>query len=313
MNSHLWKSTELPKFIDQSVLAPLKTHKELFKNDKVLPVQRFNMIFGRNGVGKCTALKSILSENDISYIVMDAEESTAQLENGAQVLIIENANSLVIGPYATEESRKFALELRKMAYSLKIFVFCLVNIVPQNMTQGDRDLLACQFIRNFDATIYFEAPSVEYRERIFKKLFADFFDHVGDAWKDELVDESYNLMVDSSRYCTPLQIQLFVQRVALVVVQQPHGTPINTELIKECLFSMGPGNWSITKEISGNTEDKFAASAGLSIPSGRAKEEYAKQKEMTISGFVLEEDEEEDEKRSREDEIEDVPPKKIKI
>ena len=311
MDSYLWKSTELPKFIKQSVLAPLKTQKELFTNDDVLPVQRCNMVFGRDGVGKCTALKSILKGNDISYLVMDAEESTTQIgENDAQVLIIENANSLIIGPYATEESRKFALELRKMSYSLKIFIFCLVNIVPQNMTQGDRDLLACQFLQNFDATIYFEAPSVEYREKIFKKLFANFFDHVGDDWKDELDQESYNLMVDSSRYCTPLQLQRFAQRVALVVVQQPKGTPVNTEFIKECLFNMGPGNWSITKEISGNTEDKFAASAGLSIPSGRAQVEYESAKQMKITDFVLEDD---DEKRSREEEEEDLPPKKIKI
>ena len=306
----MWLSEQLPTFVKQSVVGPLKTHKELFTDDNILPVQRCNMVFGRDGVGKRTALEYILNEESISFVTIDAENMDGHTEgnyNDAQVLIIQNANSLVVGPYTTNESRKFALELKKMTRSMNIFIFCLVNIVPQNMTLGETDLLAVQVLRNFDATIYFESPTVEFRGQIFKKCFAEFFDHVGDRCVDNISDEAYNLLVDSSAYATPAQIRTFVNRVALVSIQSVN-TSVDIELIKQCMFSIGPGTWSITKGISGNIEDRFAAAAGYSIPSGRAQKEYERQ--QLTSGFILEA-----EKRPREEDDmeEEEEEKKLKI
>lgn len=316
MNEWVWLSDELPKFFNQSVLGPLRTASSLFTNDDVLPVQRFNLLFGRPGVGKRTALETLCERDKVSFSTLDAEnlfEGTSKISltekhTSVEVLIIEHANSLIVGPYATQWTRNFALDLKSIAQANKIFIFCLCDIVPKNMTQGDRDLLAVQFLRNFNATIYFKAPTANAREHMFRRRIALMFDHLEMVAKklnvdlntfcattaDGLKDEDYKMLTDASHHCTPLQITKFIQRVALVCVStQSSDGVLNTELLKRCLYPKGPGDYSITEENSARAESSFAADAGQSIPSGRAAKEHeqkrkAVEEKTQVDSFLAE-------------------------
>ena len=314
----MWLPEELVKFFNQSVLGPLRTAKSIFTNDNVFPVQRFVLLFGRPGVGKRTALEALCTQNNVSFSTLDGEDLydgdskifLTKEHTSVEVLIVEHANSLIVGPYATTYTRNLALDLKKLAHLNKIFIFCLCDIVPKNMTQGDRDLVAVQFLHNFNATIFFKAPSANIRTEMFCKRVALLFDHFEEVaqrlnvecdyfCRDELSENDYKMLTDASHHCTPLQITLFMQRVALVIAQHPNNV-LNTELIKECFYSKGPVDVSITEENTSQIESAFAADAGQSIPSGRAAEAHKKQQdelEQHVDYFVAEPDEEPSPKR----------------
>ena len=300
----LWYSDELPNFFTQSILGPLKTNVTAYVEEDVLPVQRLVMLFGRPGVGKRTALMSLCRKNDISMATMDGQnlyEGDSKIElgsdtQGVQVLIIEHANDLIAGAYATVQTREFALSLKKLASAMRIFIFCLMDVEPKQLEMADRDILAVQYNRNFDATVFFNCPDRDTRCRLFKKMFKRLF-AVLTGLVDEVTSVDYSFLADSSAYATPYQIQKFVQRVALLAVQN-NNTTVNREFIKRCLYLRSALTYAITANDNAQLEHIFSCAAGISIPTNDADIEHAETQERNkrqISHFIVEPEEEEEE------------------
>lgn len=283
-NVPLYFSKELPKAVEQAVLDPLRKHRALFTNEAILPVPRVNLVFGRRGVGKKTALLKLLANHNISHMLLNGEQETTSIEPDAafQVLVIENGHALVLPPYATENSRTFALRLKEMAQELSIIVFCLVDVPPPDMTMADRDLLSVEFLQKFDNTIYFDAPSPDEALPIFKhqfaRLFAHLQAHMENPCEDALVEDDYKYMVDCAGFATPRDIQHFVQRIARLAIQNP-GLKVDRSIVELCMFSHGPLTQGITKENGHDQEQHFARFAGISIPSMRAVVEHEREQE----------------------------------
>lgn len=305
----LWQSEELPKFFNQSIVGPLTTHSHLYTDDSILPTQRLVMVFGRPGVGKRTALEAMCKEANLSYTTVDGRnffEGEAKVELnqeqlGVQVMIIEQANDMVAGAYATQQTREFMLDLRRLVDEAKIFIICLMDVVPKNLEMADRDIMAVQINRNFDATVYFGAPPRPQRELIFKRLFDKLFTHLGPHLANALEDGDYTFLADSSAYATPLQMQKYVQRVATLAIQKK-GTKVDQEMLKRCLYPTMNGTFTISTSDNGRLEDQFAVAAGFALPSFSAAEEHereqAEQDQLVldhISHFVAGEEEEEGE------------------
>lgn len=281
----LYFSKELPKAFQQAVLDPLKENPALFSNDDVLPIPRVNLVFGRRGVGKKGALLDLLNKHGISHMLINGEQEMTSFEPdfSFQVLVIENGHALVLPPYATDNSRTFALRLKEMAQQLSIIVFCLVDVPPTNMTLADRDLLSVEFLQKFDNTIYFDAPPVDQALAIFKWQFAQMFAHVEKYMDhpclDRLTEDDYKYMVDCAGFATPLDIQKFVQRVARIAIQNP-SLEVDRTIIELCMYSHGPLTQGIAKESGHDQEQHFARFAGISIPSMRAVVEHEREQEQ---------------------------------
>lgn len=307
----IYESEELPKFFAQSVVGPLKTMPQLFTNDEVLPAQRLVMVFGRPGVGKRTAVEHLCRKEGLSVALLNGRDlfnGTSEVELSdeqlsVQVLIIEQANDMVAGAYASKETREFALSLKKISRETGIFIFCLMDVVPRMLEMAERDILAMEVNRSFDATIYFPAPTRVDRILIFKKLFQKLLTHVntnGGDLVDGLEEADYGFLAESAAYTTPLQIQRFVQRVGLLAVQNK-GTRLERALLMRCLIMKGAASYCITAGDNGRLEDQFSTAAGIAIPSNKAAEDHEKEQQELqaqaqnyVSHFVAEDPEEEE-------------------